>query len=252
MKKIFRAKICVPALLAATSVLTQNKGPGTEAHFWNAPPPPPSFAGRPCHPPPPPPPQSNFRAAQYLTSQKACCGQWPPRAPIWAVTAHWAPTVRRGGRRPHTNSRAAGRCCASGPPPRARARPGIKLRVSGVIGCGCGGFFPGFCCCVVFLVVSCMHSTGTWAPGCLLVYTPLLTLAPCCVLGVHAHCRSVSLCTSHRTLGNKKRRQQKHDQGCVSPLPPKMRHTRRKRRSRHRPGQRRKAQQHHCCTSRSG
>ena len=51
MKKIFRAKICVPAPLVATSVLTQNKGPGTEAHFWS-PPPPPSFAGRPCHPPP--------------------------------------------------------------------------------------------------------------------------------------------------------------------------------------------------------
>ena len=39
MKKIFRAKICVPAPLVATSVLTQNKGPGTEAHFWNLPPP---------------------------------------------------------------------------------------------------------------------------------------------------------------------------------------------------------------------
>ena len=34
----------------ATTVLTQNKGPGTEAHFWN---PPRSFAGRPCRPPPP-------------------------------------------------------------------------------------------------------------------------------------------------------------------------------------------------------
>ena len=50
LKKISRAKICVPARLVATSVLTQNKGPGTEAHFWN--PPPPSFAGRPCHPHP--------------------------------------------------------------------------------------------------------------------------------------------------------------------------------------------------------
>ena len=39
MKKIFRAKICVPAPLVATTVLTQNKGPGTEAHFWNPPPP---------------------------------------------------------------------------------------------------------------------------------------------------------------------------------------------------------------------
>ena len=38
MKKIFRAKICVPAPLVATSVLTQSKGPGTEAHFWNPPP----------------------------------------------------------------------------------------------------------------------------------------------------------------------------------------------------------------------
>ena len=34
VKKFFRAKICVPAPLVATSVLTQNKGPGTEAHFW--------------------------------------------------------------------------------------------------------------------------------------------------------------------------------------------------------------------------
>ena len=50
MRNFFRAQICVPAPLVATSVLTQNKGPGTEAHFWN--PPPPSFAGRPCHPPP--------------------------------------------------------------------------------------------------------------------------------------------------------------------------------------------------------
>ena len=46
-------KICVPASLAATSTLTQNKGPGTEAHFWNPPSPgspPPSpkqFSGRP-------------------------------------------------------------------------------------------------------------------------------------------------------------------------------------------------------------
>ena len=50
-EKNFQAKICVPAPLVATSVLTQNKGPGTEAHFWN-PPPPSSFAGHPCHPPP--------------------------------------------------------------------------------------------------------------------------------------------------------------------------------------------------------
>ena len=49
MKKIFWAKIFVPAPLVATTVLAQNKGPGTEAHFRN---PPSSFAGRPCHPPP--------------------------------------------------------------------------------------------------------------------------------------------------------------------------------------------------------
>ena len=57
MKKIFQAKICVPAPLVATSVLTQNKGPGTEAHFWNPPPPPsPGTHAIPL-------PQSNFRAA---------------------------------------------------------------------------------------------------------------------------------------------------------------------------------------------
>ena len=39
-KKLFRAKICVPAPLAPTSVLTQNKGPDTEPHFSNPPPPP--------------------------------------------------------------------------------------------------------------------------------------------------------------------------------------------------------------------
>ena len=49
-KKLFRAKICVPAPSAPTSVLTQNKGPDTEPHFSN---PPPSFGGRPCHPRPP-------------------------------------------------------------------------------------------------------------------------------------------------------------------------------------------------------
>ena len=64
MKKIFRAKICVPAPLVATTVLTQNKGPGTEAYFWN-PPTPPSPGARAI---PPPPPQSNFRAAQSLWS----------------------------------------------------------------------------------------------------------------------------------------------------------------------------------------
>ena len=58
MKKIFRAKICVPAPLVATFVLTQNKGPSTEAHFWNPPPPTPSPGAHAI-----PLPQSNFRAA---------------------------------------------------------------------------------------------------------------------------------------------------------------------------------------------
>ena len=56
-KKIFRAKICVPAPLLATSVLTQNKGPGTEAHFWNLPPPPPLLR---CAPMPSPPRKAIF------------------------------------------------------------------------------------------------------------------------------------------------------------------------------------------------
>ena len=61
-KKLFRAKICVPAPLAPTSVLTQNKGPDREPHFSN---PPPSFGGRPSpgvHAPPPPPPPPPRRA----------------------------------------------------------------------------------------------------------------------------------------------------------------------------------------------
>ena len=36
-EKHFRAKSCVPAPSAPTSVLAQNKGPGTEAHFSNSP-----------------------------------------------------------------------------------------------------------------------------------------------------------------------------------------------------------------------
>ena len=37
MEEGVRSKICVPAPLAATSILTQNKGPGTEAQIWNRP-----------------------------------------------------------------------------------------------------------------------------------------------------------------------------------------------------------------------
>ena len=58
MKKFFRAKICVPAPLVATSVLTQNKRARHGTPFLQ--PPPPSFAGRPCQPPPPPPPAKQF------------------------------------------------------------------------------------------------------------------------------------------------------------------------------------------------
>ena len=50
-KKLFRATFCVPAPLAPTSVLTQNKGPDTEPHFSNPPPP---SAGVHVTPPPPP------------------------------------------------------------------------------------------------------------------------------------------------------------------------------------------------------
>ena len=59
LKKLFQAKICVPAPLVATSVLTQNKGPGTEAHFWTPPPPSPGAHAI-------PPTQSNFRVAKLL------------------------------------------------------------------------------------------------------------------------------------------------------------------------------------------
>ena len=51
-KRLFRAKICVPVPWAPTSALTQNKGPGAEAHFWN--PPPPQLRRAPMPSPPPP------------------------------------------------------------------------------------------------------------------------------------------------------------------------------------------------------
>ena len=66
LKNLFRAKICVPAPLAATSVLTQNKGPGTEAHFRNAPPPPSPGA----HAIPPPPPAKQF------SGRPGCTDEW--------------------------------------------------------------------------------------------------------------------------------------------------------------------------------
>ena len=55
-KIFFRAKICVPAPLAPTSVLTQNKGPDTEPHFSNPPP----LLRRASMSPPPPPPAEQF------------------------------------------------------------------------------------------------------------------------------------------------------------------------------------------------
>ena len=72
-KKLFRAKICVPAPSAPTSVLTQNKGPDTEPHFSNPPPPPPS-AG--VHVTPPPPPRrAIFRSPcqAWGVGVSACC-----------------------------------------------------------------------------------------------------------------------------------------------------------------------------------
>ena len=58
-KKLFQAKICVPAPSGPTSVLTQNKGPDTEPHFSN----PPILRRASMPPPPPPHPQSNFQVA---------------------------------------------------------------------------------------------------------------------------------------------------------------------------------------------
>ena len=55
VEKLFRAKFCVPAPLAPTSVLTQNKGPDMEPHFSN----------------PPPPRQSNFQVAQTYTGHQS-------------------------------------------------------------------------------------------------------------------------------------------------------------------------------------
>ena len=60
-KKLFRAKICVSAPSAPTSVLRQNKGPDTEPHFSN---PPPSFGGRLC--PSPPPRRAIFRSPIFV------------------------------------------------------------------------------------------------------------------------------------------------------------------------------------------
>ena len=60
MKKIFRAKICVPAPLAHPS-LHKTKGPARKPISGEPPPPPPPSPG--AHAIPPPPPQSNFRAA---------------------------------------------------------------------------------------------------------------------------------------------------------------------------------------------
>ena len=64
-KKLFRAKFCVPAPSAPTSVLTQNKGPDTEPHFSNPPPPP--SAGVLVTPPPP---LSNFQVALLCAGER--------------------------------------------------------------------------------------------------------------------------------------------------------------------------------------
>ena len=74
-KKLFRAKICVPAPSAPSSILTQNKGPDTEPHFSNPPP----FLrwASICHPPPPPAEQSSGRPAPPLVPYRAP----PPRPP---------------------------------------------------------------------------------------------------------------------------------------------------------------------------
>ena len=63
-KKLFRAKICVPAPLGPTSVLTQNKGPDTEPHFSNSPP----LLRRASMSPPPPPRRAIFRLPDCLPS----------------------------------------------------------------------------------------------------------------------------------------------------------------------------------------
>ena len=61
-KKLFRAKICVPAPSAPTSVLTQNKEPDTEALFSNPPP----LLRRASMSPPPLPPAEQFSGRQAL------------------------------------------------------------------------------------------------------------------------------------------------------------------------------------------
>ena len=72
-KKLFWAKFCVPAPLAPTSVLTQNKGTDTEPRFSNQPPPP---SLRRASMSPPPPPQSNFQVAQVqIHTQRPQCAK---------------------------------------------------------------------------------------------------------------------------------------------------------------------------------
>ena len=92
MEKTFSGQICVPAPLAPTSVLTQNKGPDTEFHFSN-PPPPPSFGGRPCHPPPR---RANFRSPFGMPYP--CCLSWPQLRPttqlLRLACTPWPPTSK--------------------------------------------------------------------------------------------------------------------------------------------------------------
>ena len=65
-KNFFGPKFCVPAPLAPTSVLTQNKGPDTEPHFSN--PPPLLRQASMSPPPPPPPPAEQFSGRQVMGS----------------------------------------------------------------------------------------------------------------------------------------------------------------------------------------
>ena len=119
MKKIFRAKICVPVPLVATSVLTQNKGPGTEAHFWNPPPHPSPGA----HATPPPhkaifgPP--NDQCNEGVILRYKCLGTWDP-SPA-------APQALQGPPPPgHRAQKVRGRVLVSGlrlPPPYAAKVP---------------------------------------------------------------------------------------------------------------------------------
>ena len=117
MKKIFRAKICA---LVATSVLTQNKGPGTEAHFWNPPPP---LLRRAPMPSPPPPPAKQFSGRPSMNTPRFVY-DWPT---LCSGPYHFLESIGLNGISP------------APPPPSSRnlQNPSAPLQLPARIGVSC-------------------------------------------------------------------------------------------------------------------